>query len=72
MSEQEQPLSGQQLAALQKQMAATIDRILRDVELRKLALDQACKMAGTGNPVELAKLMHEFLTAPAVETNCAG
>jgi len=78
MSDTDTPMSGQQVAALQKQMAGTIDRILRDVELRKYAVEAACKIVTATNgardgqvtfhdPIALAKAMHDFLTAAVVE-----
>jgi hypothetical protein len=59
---QHEPLTGQQVMAVNKQYAEAFKKALADVELRKLALDQACRVA-PGQPMEMAKAMHAFLTA---------
>lgn len=69
-------LTGQQLAALQKQMAEKMTGIVKDVELRKWAVDQACSLVGAAHeqpdgkitfpdPVALARGIHAFLTEGA-------
>jgi len=72
----DQPLSAQQMQALQKDMAARLAAITKDVELRKWAVDQACGLAGAQveadadqicDPVALARAIHAFLTEAAVE-----
>jgi len=72
----EPPLAGHQIQALQKDMAATRQAILKDVELRKWAIDQACGLAGAqveaemdviADPVKLAREIHGFLTEGAGE-----
>jgi hypothetical protein len=63
---QAQPLNGQQMAELSRQYSAQLSAIRKDIELRKYALEHACRHcdAGEGGPrnvLELAKQMHEFL-----------
>jgi FKBP-type peptidyl-prolyl cis-trans isomerase 2 len=69
-----EPLSGAQLQALQKQMADKLTGLIKDVELRKWSVDQACGLAGSAiefgaeksvNAVELARSIHAFLTEAA-------
>ena len=63
-------LSGQQIQAIQKQMADKLAGVVKDVDLRKWAVDQAIGLAGsaiefTAEPVDavkLARLIHSFLT----------
>lgn len=71
---QEQPLNGQQLQALQQQMREKLTGIVKDVDLRKWSVDQACSLAGaameheTAKPVDtvtLARSIHAFLTEGA-------
>lgn len=64
---QEPPLNGAQMSALNQAKAEMMRRVLADVELRKLALDQTVKVVsilGGGTPefIELAQAMHGFLT----------
>jgi hypothetical protein len=60
-------LSGQQLQALQKGYTEAIVNLGKRMEVRDRALDQACRLATTsgftGNTMELAQLMFDFLTA---------
>jgi hypothetical protein len=65
-----EPLNGQQLQAAQKAAEAHILKIINGLELRKLAVDQACKLAIaaacsgiTVEPIALAQAIHLFLTA---------
>jgi hypothetical protein len=73
MTDNQEPLSGQQVQALQKHLAETVARILRDVELRKFVLQEAVAAAKAAYPIgsvdimPLAKQMHEFLTAAATD-----
>ena len=66
MTDNQEPLSGQQMAALQRQLDNSVRFVKADVELRKYALEWACKI-NSDDPVATAKSMHEFLTAAAVE-----
>jgi hypothetical protein len=69
----EQPLNGQQMSALQKQFAAELVNLRKDVDLRKWSVDQACGLAGAAiehkgtviDPVKTARQIHEFLTEGA-------
>ena len=65
-----------QVSALQKQMAEKLTTIVKDVELRKWAVDQACGLAGAAleaeadKPVDVVKTareIHSFLTEAAAE-----
>jgi hypothetical protein len=70
---QEAPLNAQQMSALQKQMAEKLTGIVKDVDLRKWSVDQACGLAGTAmehskaavDPVKTAREIHAFLTEGA-------
>jgi len=70
---QEAPLNGQQMSALQKQMQDKLVGIVKDVDLRKWSVDQACGLAGAAiehkgaviDPVKTARQIHEFLTEGA-------
>lgn len=70
MSDNVQPLNGQQLSALQQKFAGDLASIKKDVDLRKWAVDQACGLAGTAiegdkKPVDVvatARAIHGFLT----------
>jgi hypothetical protein len=63
-------LNGQQMSALHKNMSDKLAGIVKDVELRKWAVDQACGLAGaayegeapTIEVVALARAIHAFLT----------
>lgn len=65
---QEPPLNGAQMSALNQAKAEMMRRVLVDVELRKLALDQTVKVVsilgvgGTPEFIGLAQAMHGFLT----------
>ena len=72
----QQALTGQQMSSLVKQYNDELVRIRKDVELRKLALDQACNCVTATNaapvggvvfhdPIQLAKAMHAFLVEGA-------
>ena len=72
----QQALTGQQMSSLVKQYNDELVRIKKDVELRKLALDQACNCVTATNaepkggvtfhdPIALAKAMHAFLVEGA-------
>lgn len=68
----EQPLSGQQMAALQKQYAQRLGDIHGDIELRKYALEKAVlclsdKPISPDQFIELAGKIHDFVTLPAAE-----
>ncbi len=71
----EQPLNGQQMSALQKQMQDKLTGIVKDVDLRKWAVDQACGLAGVSiehattviDAVKMAREIHAFLTEGAAE-----
>lgn len=72
----EQPLNGQQMAALQKQMADKLAGVMKDIELRKWAVDQACSLEAAAleaetptrlDPVIVARSIHAFLTEGAAE-----
>lgn len=68
-AEQGEPLNAQQVSSQQKRLQIMANHLIQDVELRKLALDQACKLAvtvGADDAVALAQKMHEFLTAGAM------
>jgi FKBP-type peptidyl-prolyl cis-trans isomerase 2 len=67
-------LNGQQLSAFQKQMADKLAGIVKDVDLRKWSVDQACSLAGSAlefsaekpiDAVTLARAIHAFLTEEA-------
>lgn len=66
-------MSGQQLSALQKQMQEKLTGIVKDVDLRKWSVDQACGLAGTAiesgkatvDVVKTAREIHAFLTEGA-------
>ena len=72
MDNKEQPLSGQQIQALQKGMHEKMAGLVKDVELRKWSVDQACGLAGVAiegdkKPVDVVKTareIHAFLTEP--------
>jgi hypothetical protein len=73
------PMSGAQLQALQKQLTDKLAGIVKDVELRKWSIDQACGLAGSaiefggsGNAVELARAIHTFLTEAATPAKQEG
>ena len=69
-------LSGQQIQALQKQLTDKMAGIVKDVDLRKWSVDQACGLAGaaieaeTEQPdvVKLARAIHSFLTEVTSQT----
>jgi hypothetical protein len=69
----QEPLSGHQIQAIQKQMLTEFQRALDDVELRKIAIDHAsrvCTSAAVGiippeKVVTLAREMHKFLSEGA-------
>jgi hypothetical protein len=74
----DQTLSGQQMQAMAARYAEELGKIRKDVELRKLALDQACNVIAQTNsvpgtqvtfhdPIALAKAMHAFLVEGASE-----
>jgi len=70
-----QTLSGQQMNALAKQYNDALLQIKKDIELRKLALDQAIEYCGRTNisdVIEFAQKMHAFLVEGADDkiTNC--
>lgn len=70
-------LSGQQVQAMAARYADEMVRIRKDIELRKLALDQACNVIASTNaartdgqitfhnPIALAREMHAFLVEGA-------
>lgn len=62
----DQPLNGQQIQAMQRQFQDALRKVISDTDLRKLALDYACKVA-PGNPLDQAQKMYDFLSAPASE-----
>jgi hypothetical protein len=70
------PLAGDQMAALQKQMTDKMAGIVKDVDLRKWSVDQACGLAGaaveaSSEPVDVVKLaraIHSFLTEVTSQT----
>ena len=71
MSDQEQ-MTGAQIVAVDRFKQEMMARIGKDIELRKLALDQTCRMvehsAHGVTPetfIEFAAAMHKFLTAAA-------
>ena len=72
MSDQnEQPLNGQQVAALQAKFQIALRDAIKDVDLRKLALEKAVEMSvsvAVGQTqqdfLELAEAIHAFLAAP--------
>lgn len=62
------PLNAAQIEAVRKQMQMSQTAILRDIDLRKYALVEACKIAALRqgcNPMELAEAMHAFLVGGA-------
>lgn len=68
------PLSGQQMQSMAKQYADALAAKVKDIELRKWAVDQACGLAGSENcttadkdPVAVARLIHAFLIEGTVE-----
>ena len=70
------PLSGQQMQSMAKQYADALAAKVKDIELRKWAVDQACGLAGSSDeearvtfhdPVALARLIHAFLIEGAAE-----
>ena len=63
----QEPLSGHQIQVIRQQMLNEFQRALDDVELRKIALQHACALAGRANvePVTLAREMHAFLSEGA-------
>ena len=71
MSDQEQ-MTGAQAAAVARLKGEMVLGIAKDIELRKLALDQTCRMvehsAHGVTPetfIEFAAAMHKFLSASA-------
>jgi hypothetical protein len=72
----EQPLNGQQLSAIQKQMQDRLAVLVKDVELRKWSVDQACGLAGAAvehgkkdiDVVTTARQIHAFLTEEVRDT----
>jgi hypothetical protein len=76
-NDQAKPLAGDQMAVLQKQLADKMAAIVKDVDLRKWSVDQACSLAGSAlefhaeNPfdaVTLAREIHKFLTEVTSQT----
>ena len=68
----EEQMTGAQVAAMDRFKSEMMARVGRDIELRKLALDQACRLAdkavGGFSPesfIEFAEAMHKFLIAAA-------
>ena len=72
MTDPGEPLSGQQLHAMQTRMAEALQRVIDNVERRRLCLEMATK-AVEGRPdldtVQLARSMHQFLIEPALNVN---
>jgi hypothetical protein len=74
MSDQDQqspaPLNAAQLDAIQKRMIAEFQKAVDDVEMRKIALEQAVKVACANPGVEamqLARQAYAFMLEPAAE-----
>jgi len=73
-----EPLNGQQMAAFQKQQADKLAGLVKDVELRKWAVDQACGLVGAAleadgvvreiDAVALARSIHAFLTEAVTDS----
>jgi hypothetical protein len=74
---QEQSLSGQQMQTMAARYADELGKIRKDIDLRKLALDQACNVIAQTNsvpgnqvtfhdPIALAKAMYDFLVEGAL------
>jgi hypothetical protein len=61
---QNQPISGQQLAALQKAAETRYAWFVRDIETKKWAVTQAVSVR-PGDPLALAREIHAFLTEGA-------
>jgi hypothetical protein len=69
-------LSGQQIQALQKQLTDKMAGIVKDVDLRKWSVDQACGIASAAMEAEhgmievvvLARTIHKFLTEGTSQT----
>ena len=71
MSDQAQPqpapLNAAQLDAIQKRMIAEFQRAVDDVEMRKQAVDAACKIISVRSDIEpmgLVKSIYAFMAEP--------
>jgi hypothetical protein len=65
---QQAPLNGAQIQALQKQYQDALQGVMNDVRLREIALEYAAKLAplaGVSPPMELVRSIHAFLTEAA-------
>ena len=64
-------LTGAQLEAIRKQMIAEFQRAVDDVEMRKVAVDAACKilpqLPAHTDPVKLIQSIYAFMAEPAAE-----
>ena len=64
-------LNAAQITGIQNQMIAEFRRTVDDVEMRKLAIEQAVKaLEGQRSPamvMDLAKEIHAFMSAPAAQ-----
>jgi len=64
-------LNAQQMDAIQKRMIAEFQKAVDDVEMRKIAVDAACKilpmLPDTSDPVGLIRQIYAFMLEPAAE-----
>ena len=54
-------LNAQQVAALEKDIRAKLDSVVKDVELRKWAVEQAMKVSYS---VDMAQQIYDFISRP--------
>ncbi len=69
MPDPQEQLSGAQLATVNRMHLETVNRLMREIELRKYVLDQSCLLLGKtdgaftpAQAIDLAKAMFEFVT----------
>ena len=64
-------LNAAQLDAIQRRMIAEFQKAVDDVEMRKQAVDAACKilphLPDTSDPIALVRQLYAFMAEPAAE-----
>ena len=70
MTDQQEPLSAQQMRKVYEQASATIKGVFADIDHRKYAIEEARKVVGSSlvTPaqfIELAAAIHAFVVQPA-------
>jgi hypothetical protein len=65
------PLNAAQIEAIRKQMIAEFQKAVDDVEMRKQAVDAACKILPhiihNSDPIALVREVYAFMAEPAAE-----